>query len=134
MASNATPKAVVEEMYRAYAAGDMDAALATFAPDVLHVAHATNRNAAFCGTFTGHNGLLDRIQAIGAAFAFESYVPRTIIVEGERVAAMVDFAAVHRETGARFDSTIAHFIVVRDGKIVELIEFFDTAMAEASVR
>lgn len=126
-----SPKAVVEQMYDAYAKGDIDTTFSFFHEDVLHTANKGNDGAAFCGVFCGLGAMRQRIEAVGAVLSFESYVPTVLVADGNRVAAMVDVTSCHRETGARFDSTISHFLVVENGKITELIEFFDTALANA---
>ncbi|MEO1106111.1 MAG: nuclear transport factor 2 family protein [Pseudomonadota bacterium] len=128
-----TARATAEALYEAYARGDLEATFALLAVDVNHTANACNHEQQFCGTYHGIDAVRARVAEIAEHWAFEIYAPQTIIEEGDRVAAMVKLVAVERHTGVRLESLVAHFMVVKDGKITELIEVFDGAHIEAAM-
>lgn len=58
--------------------------------------------------------------------ALEHY-PQPVGEEGDRVAVRVACAATCRETGEEIDTELAHFWIIRDGRMARLVEYFDTA-------
>jgi len=63
-----------------------------------------------------------------------SYDVHEFIAQGERVVALSRCAFRHRRTGRTVETDKADVMRIRDGRIVEFLEFFDTAAAEAAGR
>lgn len=128
-----TARAIVEAMYDAYGKGDLEGTFVHFAKDVNHTANACHNGGRFCGAYDGLDALRERVTEILTHWAFDSYVPQSLTVEGEKVAALVRITGHQRHTGARLETIVAHFMTVKDGKITALTEVFDGAPLEAAM-
>lgn len=62
------------------------------------------------------------------------FTPHEFIAEGDRVVVLSDVAFRYRKTGKLVESPKADVYRFRDGKIVEVFEFFDSARALAATR
>jgi len=56
------------------------------------------------------------------------------VAEADRVVVLLHVAATVLSTGKMFESDIIHFFTVKDGKIVSLRDFFDTAAVVEATR
>lgn len=126
-----TAKALVEDVYRRYAAGDMDGALSNFAPDMTHRACPNSAGSRFCGMYHGLDAFRGRLVDINDWLSFTRFEPEWIIAEGDIVAARVHVAGVVRATGATLDMTVTHTFRVADGRIVDFEESFDSSYVDA---
>jgi uncharacterized protein len=124
-------RSVVENWYTALAAGDMDGVVGALAEDL--VAHVGGRTPV-SGRHEGRDAFV--AGAIGPVFA--ALDPGTVrfakkweivAAEGERVVTMMEGEA-RTHDGKLYDNTYCHLFTVRDGKIVELHEFLDTALLQ----
>lgn len=120
---------VIEKAYAHYGAGRLGEAFSACADDfrfswvadpnlVRHTAAGVDRIA-----------FLQRVDSLHALYIYHSFEHSDLIVDGERVAAQVVIDMTHRESGRRFLMPCAHFWTVRGEEIVELVEYFDTALA-----
>ena len=55
------------------------------------------------------------------------YTTAPFAVEGDRVAMLGSTSWRHRATGRTFDTPKADLVTFRDGRVVEFVEFYDTA-------
>jgi uncharacterized protein len=62
------------------------------------------------------------------------FTPEEFIAQGDRVVVVSRVAFRNRRTGKAVESPKADLFRFRDGKIVEFLEFFDTALAIAASR
>nr|WP_282099736.1 nuclear transport factor 2 family protein [Qipengyuania qiaonensis] len=127
-----TNKQVVEALYAAFAAGDMDAAAAVMAPDMTWN-EAENYTFAdrnpYIGAEAVFTGVFGRTAELFDDFAVEV---GTFACEGDTVAVQGRYSAIVRETGERVNPHVVHWFTVRDGKIVAFQQHLDTfAMARA---
>lgn len=129
----ASPKAVVEEVYRRYAGGDLDGALALLSPGVSHRACPNSAGHHFCGIYDGIDAVRSRMLEIIGTFAFTRFAPDWIIAEGDTVAARVAMVGTVRATGVPLDTSVTHTFRVAGGLIVEFEEFFDSTYIDAVV-
>jgi ketosteroid isomerase-like protein len=122
-------RSVVENWYRALAAGNMEGVVGALAEDL--VAHVAGRTPV-SGTHEGRDAFVQN--AIAPMFA--ALNPETVrfahrfeifAADGERVVAMMEGDA-RTHDGALYDNSYCHLFTVRDGQIVELHEFLDTAL------
>lgn len=63
-----------------------------------------------------------------------SYDVHEYIAQGDRVVALSRCAFRHRRTGRTVETDKADVVRIRDGKIVQFFEFFDTAAADSAGR
>ncbi|MGB7417789.1 MAG: nuclear transport factor 2 family protein [Erythrobacter sp.] len=127
-----TNKEVVEALYSAFAAGDMDAAATVMAPDMTWN-EAENyifadRNP-YVGAEAVFGGVFGRTAELFDDFAVEV---GTFVCEGDTVAMQGRYSAISKATGEHVNPQVVHWFTVRDGKIVGFQQHLDTlAIANA---
>ncbi|WP_282607885.1 nuclear transport factor 2 family protein [Pelagibius sp. Alg239-R121] len=122
-------KALLSRCYDAYARCDPAPLASLFDGDASYNTVARCEDFAFAGPCYGRGNVLDNIARIHADYDLEKY-------EINRMIAQDDLVAVHADVGFRYKST-GNLVAVdkvdlfrmRDGKIIEFNEFFDTASA-----
>ena len=127
-----TNKEVVEALYAAFASGDINAAAAVMAPEMVW-------NEAENYVFADHNPYIGAEAVSSGVFGrtaelFDDFAVEVgeFICEGDTVAMQGRYAAISKATGQRVNPQIVHWFTVRDGKIVSFQQHLDTlAMAKA---
>jgi ketosteroid isomerase-like protein len=66
------------------------------------------------------------LATIGRQFELKSYQPETVIVQGDRAAALIRTSFVQRSTGRTMNMHFATFMRVAHGRVIEFKEFSDT--------
>jgi ketosteroid isomerase-like protein len=130
----ASREAMIDTIYRAYdarAKGDIEGLMAAFHPNAVFELKGEKDVLEVAGAVQGHPDL--RATMVGLIENFE-FVKRDIIdamVEGDR-------AAVHSRLKVRFvpkdvlfTSDVLDTFRFEDGKIIELVEFADTALIKS---
>jgi ketosteroid isomerase-like protein len=132
----ASREAMIDTIYRAYDArgkGDIESLMAAFHPNAVFELKGEKDMLEVAGAVRGHQGV--RAAMTGFIEAFE-FLKRDIVgamVDGDR-------AAVHSRLKVRFipkevvfTSDVLDTFRFEDGKIIELVEFADTALIKAVV-
>lgn len=123
---------VVKSLYDAYAKRDIKGALDHCANDVVF--HwVAEPEARYTGVANGKQEFLARLMMLDRDFDYQSYVPVEIIDGGDKVAAQVEIHLVHKETGRKLFARTANFWTLRDGKVVKMIEYYDTALVASVI-
>lgn len=122
-------KQLVLDLYDAGARGDMDACLALLADDITWTNIGTTR---FSGTYSGKQALVE--QLLGPFFnrlkaGISSKVER-LTAEDDIVVAQASGSAETLD-GTPYNNTYCHVFCIRDGKIADVKEYFDTAYVNA---
>jgi ketosteroid isomerase-like protein len=122
-------KQLVLDFYAAGARGDMDACFDLLADDVTWTNIGTTR---FSGTYSGKQALVE--QLLGPLFGqlkagISSQIER-LTAEGDVVVAQTGGTAETHD-GTPYNNTYCQVIRIRDGKIAEVKEYFDTALVDA---
>ena len=127
-------KALIEQAYEARRTGDIDRILAVFHPDGKFELAGSKEVTAAVGISQGHQELRTTFTELIANFQFIQRDVLGILIDDDRV-------AVHSRAKLRFvprDETLTTELLdlwkFRDGKIVELIEFVDTALVNVLMR
>jgi ketosteroid isomerase-like protein len=116
---------VLEAGYASWAARDLAATLAVFAPDIVYVMHLPPDVGPFGGEVRGRDELAPRLQGILDDFDFIEYVPLQITAVGGSFHSRVRFHYRHKETGLEYEGTMRHEWRVEGDKIVRFEEFHD---------
>lgn len=122
-------KQVVLDFYEAGARGDMDKCFDLLSDDVTW----TNIGATkFSGTYAGKQTLME--QLLGPLFGqlkagISSKIER-LTAEGDIVVAQTSGTA-ETLNGTPYNNTYCQVILIRDGKIAEVKEYFDTALVDS---
>lgn len=116
----------VREVYEAYVKGDIDRVSARIGDNVDWVIHAPRPLFAFGGRHRGKQAVLDALGLIASEYEMETYVPRHMIVDGDRASVVSDVAFTQRASGRRLNFRIVDLMKLEAGKIAEFEEFIDT--------
>jgi ketosteroid isomerase-like protein len=129
-------QAIMETITRAYKvrdSGDIAGVLQVFHPDARFELAGAKQALEITGAVKGHADIQTAIAGLIAAFEFIKRDIISVIVEGDR-------AAVHCRVQLRFIPKNHLFVTdlldvftVQDGKIVELVEFADTALVKSVI-
>ncbi|MFI0842458.1 nuclear transport factor 2 family protein [Mesorhizobium sp. IMUNJ 23232] len=118
----------VKKIYELYAAGDLEGTMNLCAPDVRFVWKADPGFTRFCGTQAGLEQFRRRLDHLHEVFDYNSFRVVSIFGDGERVAAETEIEMTHKGSNKRMRLENAHFWTVKDGKVTELTEYYDTAL------
>jgi hypothetical protein len=125
--SNEQNLAVVRALYDAYARGDSQPLFESMADDGQIGFAATKRHFDFAGMFKGRKGAERVIGYIASQVQWLKYECRELIANGDRVVALTGGRIKARNSDRTADIDMVDVIRLRDGKIVEFVEYFDSA-------
>jgi len=122
-------KQIVLDFYEAGAKGDMDACFALLADDVTWTNIGSTK---FSGTYIGKQALADDL--LGPLFSqlkagISSQIER-LTAEGDSVVAQTSGTA-ETMNGTPYNNTYCQVIRIRDGQIVDVKEYMDTALIDS---
>ncbi|TCU73778.1 ketosteroid isomerase-like protein [Bradyrhizobium sp. R2.2-H] len=121
---------------RAYAARDNDDAeslVAAFHPKGLFALMGDKTALELTGSVEGHPSLRGAFSKLIEDFGFEGREILAELVDGDRVAIHSRVDVRYRPTGQVSSTEILDLFRLQDGKIVELIEFADTAQVKMMI-
>ncbi|HWQ54290.1 MAG TPA: nuclear transport factor 2 family protein [Bryobacteraceae bacterium] len=117
---------VVRDIYAGFKRGDIPAILDRIADDVVwdvpappHVPHAGRR--------FGRDEVARFFKILKENAEFHTFEPRDFVAEGDRVAAVGHYSGRAKTTGRDFVTDFVMVFTFRDGKVVEMREYLDTA-------
>jgi ketosteroid isomerase-like protein len=119
---------LVRQIYAFQERGEVDALVANCREDVYFFWVATQKENPQSGGFNGREALRAQMQGLHDLFVYRSLEPVDFIAAGDRVASRANVHMTQRSTGREFTVHIADFWTIRDGKVAELIEYYDTAL------
>jgi uncharacterized protein len=121
--SNADP---VKALYAAFAKGDMPAALATMAPDIVWN-EAENYPYADRNPYVGPEAVLHGVFArIGGDWEGFAATPDEFIDGGDTIVSLGHYTGAFKATGKPMRAQFAHVCRVKDGKITRFQQYADT--------
>lgn len=123
-------KQFLEDMYAAYDRGEADTVRNALDEDLVFTWPTESALTRFSGSVRGRAKFEERIGTVHAEFEYLSFKPVEILVEGDRAAVRIHMKLKRHDNGRKLETHAAHFITVKNGKVVELIEYFDTALIE----
>lgn len=116
----------VRALYAAFAKGDMPAALATMAPDIVWN-EAENYPYADRNPYVGPEGVLHGVFArIGGDWDGFSAISDEFIDGGDTVVSLGHYGGVNKATGKTMRAQFAHVFRVKNGKIIGFQQYADT--------
>jgi len=121
-----TTRAVVSDLYDAYARRDFDRVATLIHDEIDWIIYGPVQVFPFEGQRQGKVAVLEALGGIAKDYMVERYTPEVIIVEGERAAVMSDVAFVQRATGRTLRFRIADLLRCQEGKVIEFREFTDS--------
>jgi ketosteroid isomerase-like protein len=116
---------IVEDVYEAFARGDVAAVLAAMTDDVeWHEAEGMP----YGGVYRGGDAVAQNVFGpITTDIPDFAVTPAEMIASGDTVAVVVRYTGTGKNTGEELDLKVVHIWNVRDGKIERFRQFADTA-------
>jgi ketosteroid isomerase-like protein len=123
--------AIIRGIYAAFAAGDMPAVLATFAPQIRwHEAEGFP----YGGLYTGPDQVLEHVfMKLGTEWEGFAALPDEYVAEGETVVALGRYQGVYKATGKEISVPMVHVWKLRDGRVAEFFQHTDTAVVRRAL-
>ena len=122
MTNTETPTAVVRRMFAAFGAGDLDAMLATVHPESRWSYYGANPRLS-AAEFGGHAAVRRFFARILERLEMTEFDTDAFVAEGDTVVIFGSEAGTVRATGQPFRNVWSQKYVVREGLIVEMVEY-----------
>lgn len=124
---------LLRTIYAAYGAKRLDVALSHFADDFHFTLHLPKDAIPGAGAPINKAEARAMFQSFMDTYDFLSYEPGPIIVspDGDKATATPAIRYRHKATGNVIETRISHFWHFRDGKVLLLDEYHDTARIQA---
>jgi ketosteroid isomerase-like protein len=117
---------IVEAFYRASAERDVERVMAFIADDVNWLVQGPVDLFAFFGQRHGKAAVLEGYREIGLRLDVTAYQVETLLVDGDRAAALIRLTSVVRATDKVMSVRTSQFSRFRDGKIIEMHAILDS--------
>lgn len=124
--SESTIRPIVEAFYRASAERDIARVAAILADDVDWLVQGPVDVFPFLGQRHGKEAVLDGYREIACKLCVTGYELESLLVEGDRAAALIRITATVVHTGHVMSFRTSQFSRFRDGKLVEMHAVLDT--------
>jgi ketosteroid isomerase-like protein len=123
----AVPRSVVDAFYKVYATRDAEKIAEFLHDDIEWNVSGPVDVLAFCGTFRGKTDVLDLIKRlVPQVMRVFSFVPESMLVEGDRVAMLNRQSARRTDDGRVISFRVANFMRFQDGKVIENVSLIDS--------
>jgi uncharacterized protein len=119
---------IVESGYEKFASGDIAGLLKLFADNILWQVPEVE-NAPFGGRREGHEAVAEFFKQLSENETFSRFEPLEFIAQNDKVVVIGETAATVTSTRRSYETPWVHIFHLRDGKVTEFQEFFDTAAA-----
>jgi ketosteroid isomerase-like protein len=127
-------RALVRDVYGAYASGDRDRLAALIDEDIDWIMSGPVQLFSFFGARRGKAAVLATLAGIAQDYELQRYEPEVIIVEGDRAVVNSNVAFVQRSTGRLIRFRPVALLRFRANRLVEFREVADTFdMAEQAL-
>lgn len=127
-----TTEEVIRKAIQSYNSGDGDAVSSLLDDDIRYCIHADPETGPYRADCRGKSAFWEAVGRIQADWNIDEYRLTDLIASGERAATQISVTITSRHTGATRTTGLALFWTVKDGHIVELHEYHDTAAAARS--
>jgi len=125
-----SPREVIESFYEKLARNDVPGLWSLYAPDLVYTVTGTTP---LSGTFRGLDEIREKLFVpVFSKVKDLVLTPEQLVVEGDTVVALVRGQAKTAE-GDPYCNRYAFVFRVREGRIVEVTEFLDTALVETAL-
>jgi ketosteroid isomerase-like protein len=123
--------ALIQSLYDAFKRGDIPFILNHLTEDVDWTMEGPSI-IPYAGKRTGVAQVKQFFEALASTQTNHKLTMESLLAQGDQVSGLGRFSATVTATGRSFDSRVAHFFTVRDGKISRFVDVVETAaMADA---
>jgi uncharacterized protein len=124
---------IVRRGYEAFGHGDMNTLLGLFDEQIEWISPGP-AELPTAGRRTGRQQVAEFFTAVNDTFEIQRFEPKDFIAQGDRVVVTgIDVSRV-KATGKVIEGEWAHIFTLKDGKVVRMQEYQDTAEAVAELR
>lgn len=127
--SEANNVEIVKQGYERFGSGDIEGLLNLFSDDIGWTTPKVE-GADFTGERQGREAVGEFFSLLGDAEEFSKFEPTEFIAQGDKVVVIGSSTATIKSTGRTADSDWVHVFTVKDGKVTNFHEFFDSAAIE----
>ncbi len=117
---------LIERCYAARRRGDVEAVLETFHPEGIFRLNGGPDIDVLSAGIVGRAALRELFGSLFAAWDWKEFMITNLVIDGERASVHCAGPLVYVPTMTRVVSQTLDLVTIRDGKVVELIEFCDT--------
>ena len=118
-----TNREIVTRGYETFNAGDIEASLALFDPDIEWHTYIVPGPGG--GVYHGHDGVRELWTEAKRVFGGFKNIPERMFDAGDRVVAFIRIEGVGAKSGVAVQARIAHVHTIRDGKVIRVESFED---------
>ena len=122
-----TPEKIVRVVITAYQERDLDTVLELTADDIVFINNAQPDFAPHVANVSNKQEFIDYLTEIDECWQVERFELDHLIASDNDVATRSRMEFVSKHTGKNVVSQGAHFWTIKDGKVVRIHEFYDTA-------
>ena len=124
-------KATIQNLYDAFARGDIPAGLSALSPD------ATWTEAAgfpYAGTYTGAEEIIENVfMKLGTEWGGFAAVPKEFIADGDAVVVLGEYTGTYKATGKSFTAPFVHVFKLENGAIKSFVQHTDTVLVREAM-
>ena len=128
MANRETVLGPIRQAYAARDRGDLDELVAAFHPEARFTLVGDKKALDVVGSVQGHRGLREALGGFIATFQFVERQILSELVEEDRAAVHSRLVVRYTPTNETRTTDCLDLLKFQDGKIIELVEFADTAL------
>ena len=114
--------------YAKFIEGDIAGLIEHFSDDI-EINIPEIENAPFGGIWHGKSEAVKYLDLMAETEEITDYEPREFIAQGDRVVVLGRSTATVRATGRHYSTEWVHVLTIRNKKIANFVEYFDTAAA-----
>jgi ketosteroid isomerase-like protein len=119
-------RARIYDLYTAYRMGRIDFVLNSYDDDAELISYAPIEVFPYLGRQRGKAAIAETMKRVHATFEILSYQPIFMVVEKDNAGTIVMARLRQRSTDRIIQLLVAHFIRLRDDRIIEMREFMDS--------
>ncbi len=118
---------LVRAIYQAFAHGDLPTVLSHFHDDAIWHVVGDPRQVAFFGRREGKAAMTDFFVSLAGLVEALDCMPKAFDAFGEQVLVLGSDSGTVRATGRRYKTDWAQLFTLREGRVAQFREFYDTA-------
>ena len=122
---------LVLSLYEAFRRGDTQYILDRCTDDVEWITEGPNA-IPYVGRYLGKAEVASFFEALASTQTDPNVTTDKVIAQGNLVAVVGRYATTVKATGKRVDSALVHIYTLKDGKVSQFLDFFDTAAFAAA--
>jgi ketosteroid isomerase-like protein len=125
---------IVQQLYASFGRGDIPAVLNGLAEDVEWCQSGPESVFPFSGPRRGKNQMMSYFQALGQSLNIQVFEPREFIAHDDKVIVLGHEEGEVKPTGRKYKFDWIHVFTLREGKVVQYRDYYDTAALEQAFR